>query len=127
MVNKPMLDQDQVMFLTTRVDLSRALGIFSLADLAIGWNISLATLHRYKSSAYRQTSRECAKRSYLSYQNTPRGLCHRCQQDLTNHHRCQDCTILMHDSAGLCQSCVDSRARHSLKEYDLLSELATYV
>lgn len=120
MARKLELNSEQARILTTRVFISRSIGVFNLRDITTGWGISLATLHRYRSPEYRASSREHARRAYLTYrQSIQRGVCHRCEESLIGHARCSDCTILVHDDIETCQSCIDSRAQRTMRVYQL--------
>lgn len=121
------LNTDQETFLEYRIFLSKELGIFTLVEIADGWEMSLATLHRYKSVAYRIASQEAGRKVYLSYRNSLcRGVCYRCHDELKLHDRCTDCTVLLHDESehgyspdGIrCQSCFDSRKRQTIHRYE---------
>lgn len=116
------LNSEQEKFLEGRIHLSQV-GLFTLVEIADGWDMSLATLHRYKSEAYRLASQEAGRKVWLSYRSSIcRGVCYRCHESLRFHERCKDCTILLHEESehgyspdGVrCQSCFDSRFRTTL-------------
>lgn len=117
------LSEDQVAILETRILLSRELGAFSLTDVWSGWELSKATFYRYHSPTYRQASRKYSQNAYLSYRKSlVRGVCYRCQEDLTEHARCEDCEILLHagspfghtEDGKICVGCFDTRKRKIL-------------
>jgi hypothetical protein len=101
--------------LLIRVHISRETALFSKRQLADGFDISIATLHRYTSPAYRELSRVIAlKAHYEKREGRMAALknCHRCGGAIENHQKCNDCKILMHDRfQSRCQSCFDSAHR----------------
>lgn len=126
MARKPLLDSDQEAILATRIFLSQETGLFSLTKVGDGWELSVATLHRYKSPEYREASRRYSKRAYIDSKNNrivPANHCVNCLEKLKGHPRCQDCTILLHDGSPfghsddgkICTSCFDSRERKKMK------------
>lgn len=124
-----LLNSEQTAVLENRVLLSRELG-FSLTALSTGWQISKATLHRYKSTEYRDASVEYARRSYLSYRKSLlEGECYRCYDELEYHARCAECTILLHIGSlfgdtmdgRTCTGCEESRQRQIHKAYEELT------
>lgn len=126
MARNPLLTDEVAEILLTRIALSQTLGSFSLRELGDGWEISIATLHRYKSPAYRESSREYSKKAYLSYRKSlHRGVCYRCHDDLNDHARCGDCEILLHQGSRFghsedgktCSDCIDSRNRKTMRLY----------
>lgn len=119
-----LLTSDQENFLEFRILLSKEAGIFTLVDIADGWDMSLATLHRYRSETYRVASQQAGRRVYLSYRAALlHGVCYRCHSLLEEHDRCTDCTILLHEYSEFghspngiqCESCFDSRARMKIR------------
>lgn len=125
MARKLSLDKDQMAVLETRITLSQ-LGVFSLVQIGTGWEMSIATIHRYKSPEYREASRKYSKAQYLSYRKAlDRDVCYRCHDSLDTHPRCSECEILLHEGTlfgdtidgKICTGCVESKSRQIADMY----------
>lgn len=104
--------------LAIRVTISREIRVFSKKQLAEGFGMSIATLHRYTSPAYRELSRETARKALMRYKAEDRSKCHTCKHEISEHMRCMDCSCLLHDAIqGRCQSCFDSSIRAKVRTH----------
>lgn len=106
--------------MNSRINLSRTLRVFSLKQIADGWEFSLSTLNRYNSPHYRQISVVHGRNSYVRYRaGIVKNQCYNCKETLIGHQRCQDCTILLHNpGARFCRNCFDVRFGSTVEDTD---------
>lgn len=95
--NQRKVAPDLTGILLNRIAISRELHIFSLNEIAAGWEMSRKTLFRYESPESREYSRLIAKRATEAYRAIDKTLCQICGNKLQGHDRCSICTMLIHD------------------------------
>lgn len=78
MARKLLIETDLVRILNRRIEVSRSIGVFTLRQLTNSWEISLGTMYRYNSPAYRDLSRASARNAYRLEKESKDGSCHRC-------------------------------------------------
>lgn len=123
MSRRPLLDQELTHILTTRIEISRVLNIFTLEALCGNWTISKATMYRYGQPRYRESTRSYQRQVYEERRATNlimHGKCWKCQNALLTHQRCEDCSILLHGQS-MCRSCIDTRRRKIIRESETIN------
>lgn len=92
------LDSPASEALKSRAFIARTTDLFSLADIARGFDIGINTLRRYVEEHERQDSLKRSSVQYANYKEkaSPR-QCHYCKLGFRNHVRCKDCNQLLHD------------------------------
>lgn len=105
--------------LSIRVEIARATAVFTARDLATGFAMSLATLHRYVSPQARELSRDSARRQTNAIRmerEESRGKCRKCNSQLHDHPRCEGCDILLHEPGRTCGAryCIDTLERSTV-------------
>lgn len=101
--------------LHNRIYLARNVKVFTLEQVAEGWEVSKQTLIRYESPRAREISRIVAKRFTDSQKGKDKSLCKTCGVKLIGHPRCKDCEMLYHGVKECsCGVCID------INQYDTL-------
>ena len=104
---KQLIDDNSIIILQTRVNISRITRIFTFNQLAKDWGMSKATLYRYISPDYRELSRTLARVALKESKKIDRSKCFRCKQPTLTHERCPYCTILIHEKKCDCETRLD--------------------
>lgn len=94
---KKILDDSQKNILRNRVFISRTIHVFKLEDISKEWKISIPTLFRYDSDAYRRLSQQISRAQHIKYKQRDKTKCQICLEPLKGHARCKRCTRLLHD------------------------------